>query len=267
MTGDLLNQVNRLEATLPRASSEGYVVPTEAEQAAFTDLVRRLGAEDPNRAAGFAAENSYELARYADRGEDGAESWLLRELSPIRKGWGLYAFRIQGAHDVVVEAPHPLADAGTAAIAASIYRLLQARALLIAGAHRDADANGAADVAHDPQSVFQAIHAALSKSPTTIILQIHGFAADKHPGYPAVVLGSDEAQPSDLIKQLAAELEQAGVKVGVCDGEAWQQLCGVTNVQSRHSQPATFIHVELNETLRAEPVALLRALTAVTKLR
>lgn len=260
MTGDLLNQINRLEATLPRANSEGYVMPTAIEQAAFADLVQRLDAEEPNRAAGLAAENSYELVRYTDRGEGGAESWLLRELSPSRKGWGLYAFRIQAAHDVIVEAPHPLADADTPAIAASIYRLLQARALLIAGAHRDADANGAADVAHDPHSVFQAIHAAVSKSPTTIILQIHGFAADKHPGYPAVVLGSDEAQPSDLIEQLATELERAGVKVGVCNGEAWQQLCGATNVQSRHSQPATFIHVELNEALRADPRPLLAAL-------
>jgi hypothetical protein len=105
----------------------------------------------------------------------------------------------------------------------------------------------------------------LSKSPTTIILQIHGFAADKHPGYPAVVLGSDEAQPSDLIKQLATELERAGVKVGVCDGTAWQQLCGATNVQSRHSQPATFIHVELNETLRADPRPLLMALQTLVR--
>ncbi|MBI5563778.1 MAG: hypothetical protein HY870_02710 [Chloroflexi bacterium] len=107
----------------------------------------------------------------------------------------------------------------------------------------------------------------MSKSPNTIILQIHGFAADKHPGYPAIVLGSDEAQSSDLIKQLAAELERAGVKVGVCNGDVWQQLCGATNAQSRHSQPATFIHVELNEALRAEPAALLQALTAMTKLR
>ncbi|MBI5563777.1 MAG: hypothetical protein HY870_02705 [Chloroflexi bacterium] len=109
-----------------------------------------FGAENPNRAAGLAAENSYELARYADRGEDGAESWLLRELSPIRKGWGLYAFRVQAAYDVIVEEPHPLADADTPAIAAAIYRLLYARTLLIAGAHRGADADGSADVAHEP---------------------------------------------------------------------------------------------------------------------
>jgi hypothetical protein len=107
------------------------------------------------------------------------------------------------------------------------------------------------------------VHEAITKTNTTIVLQIHGFAASKHPGYPSIVLSSDEAQGSELIDQLAAAFKAQGVKAGMCDNEQWAALCGETNVQSRSTGPAIFIHIELDEAMRADSSSVLKVLKQV----
>lgn len=263
ISGDLLNQIERLEAEMPRAGSEGFIIPTNEEKESFTELVAKIQNGELPRAGGIAAEFGYELMQYTDRGNGNSSSWLLRELKPIRKGWGLYVFRSSGANDIIVEAPHPLYDEGTPSIAAQAYRVLQARALLIAGTHRDANVDQSSDVAHHVQSIFEAVHAAITKTKSTIVLQIHGFAASKHPGYPQIVLSSDEAQGSDLLDQLVAAFKAQGIKVGTCGEGQWAELCGETNVQSRSSSPAIFIHIELDESLRADSSSVLKVLKQV----
>ncbi len=263
LSGDLLNQIERLEAAMPRAGSQGFIVPTDAELNLFADIVAKIQNGEAALAGGVAAQFGFELVQYYDRPDNNSIEWLLREIKPIRKGWGLYIFRSSAAHDIIVEAPHPLADEGTPAIAAQIYRVLQARALLVAGAHRDANLDRSADVAHHAQSIFEAVHAAITKTSSTIILQIHGFAAGKHPGYPQVVLSSDESASSDVIDRLAAALSGQGIKVGVCGGGQYTDLCGETNVQSRNIGPAIFIHIELDGAMRADSSIVLKVLSKV----
>jgi hypothetical protein len=263
ISGNLLNQITRLEDDMPRASSQGFVVPTDAEKIAFAEIVANLEADRNDQAIQRAAENGYELVQYSDRTDADAISLLLREVRPIHKGWGLYAFRTGPARDVIVEAPHPLFDEGTPVIAAQIYQALQGRALLIAGAHRHANADDSADAAHQDQTIFEAIHESLTKSDQTVIVQVHGFASSKHAGYPSAVLSTDGARATELVERLAEALRQAGVSVGVCDGGSWAALCGETNVQAQHIGPATFIHMELDESVRANPTALVAALRQV----
>lgn len=267
VSGNLSNQVTYLESDMPGVGSERFVAPTAGEQAAFAQLVARIEAGDTGKAESIAAENGYELVQYTDRLEvaGDATGFLLRELKPIRRGWGLYLFRKGPAQDIIVEAPHPLYDEGTPAVAMAAYRALQAKALLIAGAHRAANRDGSADVAHHRQTIFEAVHEALAKSSSTAILQIHGFAAGKHPGYPQVVLSSDEAAASELLDRLAAALEAQGIRVGECGSGAWSDLCGETNIQSQYVGPAVFIHIELDESIRANSSTLLAALTQTFK--
>jgi hypothetical protein len=148
ITGSLRNQINYLEDRMPRADSEGYVIPTDQEQTDFAELVSMLGNNNMARAVHLATENSYTLNFYADRGDDKAVNYLLREKKPIQKGWGLYVFRVDSTSNIIVEAPHPLYDRQTPSVALEIYRALDARALLIAGAHRNANPDESADVAH-----------------------------------------------------------------------------------------------------------------------
>lgn len=269
--GSFRNQISYLEEKMPRANSEGYVVPSETEQGDFGKLVVMISADDLEHVTQLATRNHYELIHYTDRGDDNAVSYLLREQKPIQKGWGLYAIRVDSTSNIIIEAPHPRYDRRTSTVALNLYRALNARALLIAGAHRNANSDGSADVAHAPQSIFHSIHDALSQEIKTamgdvIILQIHGFHTSKHDGYPQAVFGFGEKLQGREVT-LAKELENAfsvqGIQVGVCTGYRWQDLCGTTNVQASVTNGGVFVHIELDEKLRKNDEPLIAALLQV----
>ncbi len=259
LTGNFANQIARLERAAPAAKSNLFVPPTDAEMADFAALWQAM-------AQGKAAENislverhGFELLTYTDKAFDGSKSVLLREKKPVRRGWGLFARRIDPQNTLIIEAPHPLFDTGTPKVALDIFRALNASALLVAGAHRYANADGSADAAHSTQTVFQAIHATAAGE-TAVILQIHGFAAANHPGYPQVVLGGNShAESAALAASLAESLQNAGLTVGVCGSGQWEKLCGTRNLQGETAD-GIFLHLELAESVRMNDKPLLQAL-------
>jgi hypothetical protein len=262
--GNLANQIARLEQHAPRANSNQFVVPSDREMAAFSTIAREIEQGDAENAAPLASQNGYELVRYTDRGEGDAVSWLLRERKPFRRGWGMYLFRIGSRSHIVVEAPHPLFDAGTPAVAMAAYRALHARALLVAGAQRNANRDGSADAAHHRRTIFQAVHQALTGTDqAVVVLQIHGFSAAHHAGYPQIVLSSDHGRPTALVNDLAVALRGQGIRVGVCGSGLWEDLCGTRNVQAISMPEGTFVHLELDESIRRDPQGLLAALRAI----
>ena len=135
------------------------------------------------------------------------------------------------------------------------------RALLVGGAHRKANADGSADVAHYPTSIFDTVHQALLE-PSSIVLQIHGFASTRHPNYPEVVIGQYGSGGNELAQQIAKALNDTGVSAGVCSGNKWKALCGETTTQSSSTKEGIFIHIELDEATRANPEALMDGLQA-----
>jgi hypothetical protein len=274
LQGNLNNQIARLETNAPRPGSQGFLQPDAAALDDFSRLTEEILANRLQAAAEIAAQYDYELVRYIDRGAQDAETIVLRELKPFRRAWGLYIFRPEactpGTNTIIVEAPHTLADEGTPQIALDTFRALQACALLVAGAHRDANQDGSADVAHNPQTVFQAIHEALANAAgqSGLILQIHGFAAGKHPGYPAVVLGGsppDDPNLSTLLVNISQALTADSISVGLCNGVNWTALCGETNVQAANLPAGLFIHLELGETMRTAPAVLVSSLVGAIK--
>lgn len=269
--GSFRNQINLLEENMPRAKSEAYVVPTNQEQADFAKLVSLIINDELASSPDLLNKNNYRLNYYVDRGDDYAVSYLLREKRPIQKGWGLYAFRVDSTSNIIIEAPHPLYDRRTPSIALDVYRALDARALLIAGAHRNANGDGSADVAHAPASIFHSVHESLSQElhPTAgnmIILQIHGFHTTKHEGYPQAVLGFGQntaLAETTLARELEAALTKQNIKVGLCLEAAWRQLCGRNNGQGAASNGAIFFHIELDERIRKNDKAFVAALVQV----
>ena len=256
---------------MPLEGSDSFIVPTKTEQSTFSEIVSRIESGDLIYASDLAKRNNYDLVRYLDLGDDQAASYLLREKVPISKGWGLYMIRADVVNNIIVEAPHPIADKNTDLIALNIYRALNARALLIAGAHRSTDPAGLADVTHAPESIFQSVHETVLKNPVSfpdipVVLQIHGFAARKHPGYPNIVLGfgqkASQAEIS-LSRELVDVLTALGIDTGTCEGDSWQDLCGTKNVQGSNKNNAIFIHIELDETVRSNERNLVSALSQV----
>ena len=271
ITGSFPNQINNLEENMPRSKSEGFVVPTKKEQDDFANLISLLHTADLASAAYLATQNNYALISYTDRGDDNAVSYLLREQKPIQKGWGLYAFRVDSTNNIIIEAPHPRYDRRTSTVAMHIYRALDARALLVAGAHRNANSDGSADMAHTTESIFRSIHVALSKEVQTasgnaIILQIHGFHTSKHDGYPQAVFGFGEKMEGKeftIAQKLEVAFSKQGITVGLCTGDVWQDLCGTKNAQVSVAQGEMFIHVELDEKIRRNDDLLIAAFVDV----
>lgn len=271
ISANLLNQIYRLQESMPLEEGDGFVVPTKTEQTAFSEIVTRLESGDLIYATELAKKNNYSLDRYLDLGDENAASYLLREEIPISKGWGLYLIREDGATNIIVEAPHPLSDKHTDIIALDVYRALNARALLIAGAHRSADPNGLSDVAHASESIFHSIHETLTESTATfpdppVVLQVHGFASKKHPGYPNIILGFGQSASQEeisLSKELVGALTDLGIHAGTCEGDSWQDLCGTKNIQGSVKKNTIFIHVELDETIRDNDSVLIAALAQI----
>jgi hypothetical protein len=271
--GGFRNEIGILEKNMPHAKSEGYLLPTIQEQADFAKLVSTLNTGDLARAVDLATGNDYTLHYYVDRGDNYAMSYLLREQGPIQKGWGLYAFRLDSTSNIIIEAPHPLYDKRTPTVALDVYRALDARALLIAGAQRNANRDKSADVAHAPESIFQSVHLALSQeiqtsSDDVIILQIHGFHSSKHEGYPEVVFGLGEnplPKQVTIAQKIKVALSEQGISTGLCMGIAseLEDLCAKTNLQSSVTNEGAFIHIELDEKIRRNDDAFVNALVQV----
>ncbi len=269
VNGDLANILAEAEKTMPKANTEGFIIPTKLDQLAFQQIALSIEKDNPESALRSALANNYEILRLIDQGDLERADYILKEQLPIIKGWGTYVFRIKAAQDIIIEAPHPIADERTPEVAMDIYRALNAKALLISGTHRNANQDGSADSAHAPESIFQTMHITLFQlgpqvSKNTIFMQIHGFAARDHPRYPQVVIGHNwKNDPSKdiLLQNIESALKKNNIKVGICDDtNNYMDLCGRKNLQASVMNEGVFIHIELNESIRKEDGRLVDSL-------
>ena len=159
--------------------------------------------------------------------------------------------RIGRRAPLVIEAPHPVSDQSSELVAAAVFADTQAEALIVAGTRRDAAPDGSADAAHAETTAFAAVDQRLSVPGVTVV-QIHGFATAKHPGYPQVVLSDSTPAPGRWLTALAQALQRAGFSTCVFDGSVCRELGATHNVEAAHAQAsgARFVHVELADGAR-----------------
>jgi hypothetical protein len=177
-------------------------------------------------------------AMYADRAQDG-------------RAWGIVLVDLSAPTRLVVEVPHPNFDLRTERMGVQLFRLTPGSVLLMAGAHRKAG-NGAADVAHNDQSFFNALATEAAKMRLPQI-QLHGFADENLPGQDAVVsTGTTRANPPAI---RVAERLQA---IGLTTCHTWENRCGrlegTLNVQAQEAERmgSVFIHLEANWRIRGD---------------
>jgi hypothetical protein len=94
-----------------------------------------------------AAIFDYDLKHYRHQ-TTGQEYLILTEQEniPNRKYWGTYIFRLGKSSRYIVQVPRPLSERNVFEYAVSLFENLDARALLISGAHPLANSDGSADV-------------------------------------------------------------------------------------------------------------------------
>jgi len=265
---DFKSIIRDMERTMPGPHSGGFKIPNKSEEQSFQTIVVDILKNDPVPAAKSSALYNYELLPLFDLGEFGAGSYVLSEQQPFERGWGLYFFRKQASHDIVIEAPHPVADEDTSEVAMDLYRALQAKALLVAGTHRDANSDRSSDSAHAAESIFQTVHIALFRSDgqpdmKTIFLQIHGYAAKNHSDLPQVVIGynwKNDPEKDLILAKIVDALQKNDITVGTCNEKGFRGLCGTLNLQRQVTKGGIFLHMELSAALRTNDPGLITAL-------
>ena len=265
-SGDLAARVNSFVAAIPGKSTGAYDVPTSSERATMASAFDAIESGNLSRAASLVNPLKYDVVQYKDtvtgrtfvmlaerRNADG--SWP--------HAWGMYVFSPKATSDTSVEVDHPVADWNTEDVGVETFRKANAEDLFVAGAHRYANSDGSADVAHAGAAVFEEIHKAAVESETKVF-QPHGFSQADHPDYGEAVVSAGTAPPTQLAQDVHGALRVAGFDARLYDGVSYSDLGATTNVQGKSARAlgADFLHVETIKPIRDDPAR--RALLTTT---
>ncbi len=242
-TGGLISELQRIGAQMPGSGSEGMRVPSVAQLLAWSAIIEAASRNDLETACRLIAAQGfpYQVVEFIDRPHQSERVVMLRENLPVTTGWGTYVLRPDPGRDLLIEVPHPLADSRTRTEGAVLFRSLSARALLVAGAHRCANAAPAncggttiacgqvgpyreSDVAHATQTMFQAAHQALAAcAGESLTIQLHGNSLATCPD---LFISNGSTRPGEVSRALYREALRAcsDRTVDLADGE--QGECG-----------------------------------------
>ncbi|MFE4668417.1 hypothetical protein ACFRI7_04510 [Streptomyces sp. NPDC056716] len=222
-----------------------YHPPGESERERLADGVAELLTGD----AAAADQKLAPLGLGVTRLTDTASGRRYDEIAAAGPGpaaqWGRLYLTADSSPRWNVQVPHPTADRHTDELGTRLLEETPGGALVVAGAHRRAGDDGAADVAHREDSAFHTIVVELQQHGVPGV-QLHGFAdADDRP-YDAVLSTGAAENTLGEVTALADRMERDGLEV--CRG--WQSRCpleGATNVQGKAAQRlhVPFVHVEL----------------------
>lgn len=255
-SGDLVSYVNDYVGRNPGRGSNSYEVPSSRARASMSDAWRAVINGDLQKAADLAGPLGYGVVRYTDVATN-IQVVLLAERRTVDgvwdRGWGLFGWAPTNEAAMIVEVAHPVADVDTEDMGVVAFRAASARGLLVAGAHRYANVDGAADVAHRTDSVFHAVHD-LTLTAAPDVLQPHGYA-DSTVEHDVVV--SRGAAPSTVTIDVDTALD--GIPLDSClyDGAECAELAGTRNVQGASTRAGSgdFVHLEVARRVRNDASA------------
>ncbi len=204
----------------------------------------------PREAAGPLGDAGFRLTRLTDS----ATGHKYDEIAAAGRGdaeqWGRLYLHAGVTPRWSVQVPHPVSDRDTENLGVRLLESGRAGALVLAGAHRGAGGEGAADVAHREDSAFHTVVLQLQERGVPG-LQLHGFASGGDRPYEAVVSTGRGQTALPELTALADRLDADGLRV--CRG--WAARCpleGTGNVQGRAAerQHTAFVHLELDRDSR-----------------
>jgi hypothetical protein len=203
-------------------------------------------------ASALASRINYQLLSVIDSGT-GNKFYVLVESPNVNRGWGSYFFVANQNHlsspRVIIQAPHPVTDFNSQNIAYEIFVNSYPRvsAFFVSGVERTFGLHGQTDMAHRSQSVFEVATEAFAGD-GSIVIQIHGFDINRHPGYPMVILSSGDGTSNGALESIASNLRSSGISVGVFDGFKYEALSATANAQGRYVRAVWggFVHAEIS---------------------
>mgnify|MGYP001559500954 CR=1 FL=1 len=252
-SGDLQAYVNAYVAKNPGRDSGAYRLPSSTEQNTMRAAWRLVVQGDLSGAAAASGPLGYQVLRYTDTSTNRVIVLLAERSTKDGKwarGWGLFGWATTARGELFVEVTHPVADIDTEDVGVIAFRRASGRALFVAGAHRQANRDGSADVAHRTDAIFHVLHTN-SASASSTVFQPHGYADETTPE-DAVISRGD--LPDDLAARVASDLRAEAFTVCLYDGASCSSLAGTTNVQGIVTRRAggRFLHAEIARRIRLD---------------
>jgi hypothetical protein len=265
----------------PLVDPRPYVDPTPILHG-FRHLAAALAWGNVQDAAVEAAKLDYQIVKFVDAATERNYYVLREDLSrhPTSRGWGSYILSPDSQVNVLVEVPHPIADAQTPEIGGAVFERADAKGFLLAGAHRLK-----ADVPDLVDSIFHQVHTAwVGPNATNAAWQIHGFASYKHefPDNVQVIASTGDGAIRPELAVLDEKLEREGFGAyvfnerpvhssanrrlnGDVSGVIFSSLAATTNEQGRQSRSlgGAFVHVELESQVRLDAEQAERAASMI----
>ncbi|GAA2308858.1 hypothetical protein [Streptomyces violaceusniger] len=242
-----------------------YREPRRAERRAVADALGLILDGHPDRARPLLTDVGFRLRTLTDTGTGRryAELSDRTEDGPDPRGWARVYVDLSAPARWSVQVPHPVSDADTERLGARVLLDSPGGVLVLAGAHRRAGDDDAADAAHRTDSVFDAVCDELARRGLPGV-QLHGFADDSAPGRDVVAsTGKGRAGRPDA-RRLAAALTAR--HFSVC--RAWVRDCpleGRDNVQGRRAatEHVPFLHIEFARSVRTSDTRIRHAVAAI----
>jgi len=189
------------------------------------------GLLDLRAATGAASILGYEIVRYRHR-HTGTDYLILREQEhpPFKRFWGTFVFRLGQAEPYMLQVPRPLFEMNSFEYSVTLFERLNARALLIGGAHPKANLDGSSDLIQlrNKANLFNLINQVVVRDmkdqPLTIIhSRAFGYRDDAPvPDADALITfsdGSTTPQTTSLqAKRLLKIMKKDGLKIKFVDG-------------------------------------------------
>lgn len=278
-SGSITSEIERLKNVAFTEDSGLYITPDSTQLANFKSMANALYSGDTSTADSFASGLNYEIVEFTDTVSSHVY-FMAREIldgsGDQTLGWGTYIIRDNPSSAALLEVPHLLHDTRTWQIGGSSFHDSNAKGFLMAGAHRSANGANTADVAHLSDSVFQTVHEAWTDQDLNLVtFSVHGFNIANYGGFPVetdFVLSNGDGGVSNEVIVLDAAFDGGGydsyaynsllvsdpdnVTVnGTEDGSTFSGLGATTTVQRIYSSSvgATFVHIEIERTLRFSP--------------
>ncbi len=296
ISGDLRSEIIDISNNMPGSGSNGFAKPSFSTRSQWRMLTSLLLDDDYEAADSLIQIDFpfYQLIEYTDIGFENKTYFLLREKTPITRGWGTFIINPNYDREIVIEVPHPRFDSNTDRQGADVFRRTGSHFLIMTGTHRCANSEespcsgttgacgGSApfrvsDAAHFDEAIFQTTHETIAaKYPQGYSINLHGHGRSNCEDF---FLSNGHSTDS---KQILFDLEnnllaEGGVSVGIAgDGVSTCPLIGSTNVQGRFTNGSSnpceqavssttghFIHVEQSRRIRESITETLKLINAI----
>lgn len=280
-TVNIRSLIDTITLTIIADSTGQYDVPTATHTGHFRTAVDRVLAGRVAGADSLLDPYAYDVYSIRDAAS-GDSMVVFRERkaagsSKVARGWGTYIYNPAPARRVDVHVNHPIDDQHTEDIGSELFRDVNGRWFMMAGARRLANFNTAADVAHQAGSVFNQMHTRVAAANVRTV-SIHGFRESNNTSLPndvdQVLSNGGTSTSNDPVygtaeTTLRNRLISGGFQAGLFDLDPnYNVLGGTTNVQGLHSNNSfgfgRWIHVETERNVR-DSTTLWRSMNTILR--